>query len=581
MPFSLRLFFTAVLLEISLASLSAQVYLPDLKNEDLNAVDLKLKSLGATYKTEPVVGLYLTVGRNPEFLGRLLERGANPSQKAPALAWSPLSYAVMQNLGTEIVSRLLQAGANLDSSVAGTSGNVIDAALDKQELLVASLLVKSNQRRPKAVRIVASERYKDYPAFFLDDLIEVRNILRYSDLANSQVWNLALAGNSRKVLKYLMDFQIEPNFNAPGKRYENTVGCDLLASNLDLLKYLLSDGLAPEKVNFDKLYVKLLTDKNLDSIRALRGLDGNRVRPALYKPALSLGPDYLRAVTNNLDDFTKPASYEPGALSALLFGEPSAGDQPLLLTLYEKTDFATVLPMLKVNATEATINGLYRYAFAKKKSDLLKGLLSIDANKARPDLYAIALDSGLDSLKAITHDLADFTNPALFADANQNGGRENLTALLFKAGNRRTLLESIFEKSDFSTVLPIIQALNPPAELLAAKEYSAAYETWLDRSRNEMTSFGFLVPGVKGTVAGEQIMVVVPDYANLAALAAEFTVSGGSVTVGNLPQVSGETENDFTSPVVYTVTAADGTKRTYTVSVTVLPPENPSTETAE
>ena len=54
-------------------------------------------------------------------------------------------------------------------------------------------------------------------------------------------------------------------------------------------------------------------------------------------------------------------------------------------------------------------------------------------------------------------------------------------------------------------------------------------------------------------------------------LAATFTASvGATVKVGSTVQTSTDTKNDFTKPVVYTVTAADGvTTKTYTVTVTV------------
>jgi hypothetical protein len=40
------------------------------------------------------------------------------------------------------------------------------------------------------------------------------------------------------------------------------------------------------------------------------------------------------------------------------------------------------------------------------------------------------------------------------------------------------------------------------------------------------------------------------------------------VKVGTTTQVSGATKNDFSNPVTYTVTAQDGTTKTYTVTVT-------------
>lgn len=87
-------------------------------------------------------------------------------------------------------------------------------------------------------------------------------------------------------------------------------------------------------------------------------------------------------------------------------------------------------------------------------------------------------------------------------------------------------------------------------------------------SAKEMTSFGFISPSVTGTIVGTNIAVSVLTGTNVTALVARFTVSAGaSVKVGSVTQVSGTTANDFTSPVIYTVIAADGSTKAYTVTV--------------
>ncbi|MBI3478944.1 MAG: DUF3494 domain-containing protein, partial [Nitrosomonadales bacterium] len=53
------------------------------------------------------------------------------------------------------------------------------------------------------------------------------------------------------------------------------------------------------------------------------------------------------------------------------------------------------------------------------------------------------------------------------------------------------------------------------------------------------------------------------------ALVATFTTTGANVKVGTAVQTSVATANNFTSPVAYTVTAADATTAIYTVTVTV------------
>ena len=57
---------------------------------------------------------------------------------------------------------------------------------------------------------------------------------------------------------------------------------------------------------------------------------------------------------------------------------------------------------------------------------------------------------------------------------------------------------------------------------------------------------------------------------NFRSLAATFTASPkASVSVDGVPQVSGFTSNDFRNPITYMVTAEDGSKQTYVVTVTI------------
>ena len=93
-----------------------------------------------------------------------------------------------------------------------------------------------------------------------------------------------------------------------------------------------------------------------------------------------------------------------------------------------------------------------------------------------------------------------------------------------------------------------------------------------------ITAFGFLAADNSGlasdvtaTISGANIAATVPFGTNVTALVASFTTTGASVSVGGTAQVSDTTANDFSSPVIYTVTADDGTTTTYTVTVTVAP----------
>ena len=85
------------------------------------------------------------------------------------------------------------------------------------------------------------------------------------------------------------------------------------------------------------------------------------------------------------------------------------------------------------------------------------------------------------------------------------------------------------------------------------------------------TFSSFSINGSTGVVnnANKTITISMPYGTSTNALVAKFTSTGSSVAVGTTPQVSESTSNNFTNPVVYVVTAADGSTSTYTVTVTV------------
>jgi hypothetical protein len=73
---------------------------------------------------------------------------------------------------------------------------------------------------------------------------------------------------------------------------------------------------------------------------------------------------------------------------------------------------------------------------------------------------------------------------------------------------------------------------------------------------------GFTILGIDGTVGANTISLTVPYGTDRTSLTPTITITGASVS-----PASGVAQ-DFTSPVHYTVTAADGSTKTYTVTVT-------------
>ena len=109
----------------------------------------------------------------------------------------------------------------------------------------------------------------------------------------------------------------------------------------------------------------------------------------------------------------------------------------------------------------------------------------------------------------------------------------------------------------------------------AADTSTAAYTVTVVVAHNfakAVTSYSFVgYPGVTGTIdeTAKSISLTMPAGTDKTALIALFTSTGASVNVGGAAQTSGTTANNFTNPVRYTVTAANGTTAIYTVTVAV------------
>ncbi len=115
------------------------------------------------------------------------------------------------------------------------------------------------------------------------------------------------------------------------------------------------------------------------------------------------------------------------------------------------------------------------------------------------------------------------------------------------------------------------------AEDGSTKDYSitVTVKTSPEVTDKDITAFSFaasansgLSADIKGVIDGLTITAAVPYKTDLKALKASFTTTGVSVSVNGTAQTSGTTANDFTNPVVYRVTAADGSAQDYTVTVT-------------
>lgn len=113
------------------------------------------------------------------------------------------------------------------------------------------------------------------------------------------------------------------------------------------------------------------------------------------------------------------------------------------------------------------------------------------------------------------------------------------------------------------------------------KTYTVTLNTVLSTAANILT---YTVSGVNATVNGtnQTVAATLPYGTNLTALVATYTLSpAATAKVNGVAQQSGVTANDFTNPVVYNVTAEDGTTIVdWTVTITTEAPSADATITS-
>ncbi len=196
-------------------------------------------------------------------------------------------------------------------------------------------------------------------------------------------------------------------------------------------------------------------------------------------------------------------------------------------------------------------------SFSKNSPDII----AFDFMDGEEETYAII---GVDLLKSKAAVIAE-NNTLGFPTYSKTDDKVAYTAVSAKGD---TVINVISLKADKIT------GTGKPTTLLNKVKWA----TWFTQGERKVLSaakdityfeFAGMNPKAVGEIKGNAITVVVPQTVELKNLIAVFTHSpDASVKVGNTAQTSGATKNDFSNPVTYTVTAQDGTTRTYTVTAT-------------
>lgn len=190
---------------------------------------------------------------------------------------------------------------------------------------------------------------------------------------------------------------------------------------------------------------------------------------------------------------------------------------------------------------------------------------TVTAADGSKQTYTVTVTPGMVAHSS-TKDITAFSINGIAGTINGSGitltvpngtSRASLTPTI--AINGASLIPASGEARDFT---------NPITYLVTAEDGSSkTYTVTVSEapsSSKDITSFS--VNGVAGGISGTTIALTLPAGTNAASLTPQIAHTGASI---NPP--SG-VAHDFTSPVTYTVTAADGSTKDYSVAVTVSMP---------
>jgi len=194
----------------------------------------------------------------------------------------------------------------------------------------------------------------------------------------------------------------------------------------------------------------------------------------------------------------------------------------------------------------------------------------VPQNFSLPVHYTVAAADG--STKTYTVTVTEAANPAkditaftILGIAGTVGA--NTISLTVPYGTGRTSLTPTITitGASINPASGVPQNFSSPVHytMTAADGSTKTYTVTVTEAANpakDITAFTIL--GIDGTIGANTISLTVPNGTGLTSLTPTITITGASVS-----PASGVAQ-DFTLPVDYTVTAADGSTKTYTVTVT-------------
>lgn len=240
-------------------------------------------------------------------------------------------------------------------------------------------------------------------------------------------------------------------------------------------------------------------------------------------------------------------------------------------------DYAASKGILVVNSAGNSGNDTWLYIGAPADGDSVMAIAAVDPEgnyasfsslgpsadgRIKPDVAAQGQDAVVVSMWGFG---VDYANGTSFASPIMAG----MSACLWQAHpgyNNMEIYEAIIQSAS--------QYNMPDFELgYGIPDFEAAHNMLTQQAANILA---FSIPEqTEATVIDRnthEIFIEVGNSVDLSTVVAEFTLSdGASAYIGDNEQISGETVNDFTQPLTYTIVAQDAqTEKDWTVTIGVL-----------
>lgn len=243
------------------------------------------------------------------------------------------------------------------------------------------------------------------------------------------------------------------------------------------------------------------------------------------------------------------------------------------------TSVISLVPSFEALAGSVTVNGAAQASGKSAVNFTSPVVYTAVAEDGSSKNYTVTVTVRKDTAKELTSfKFTKAENPSLARDCSGEFNDTAVSVTLPHGSSRENLIASFATTGDSVRIGTATQTSgetsnsfsSPVVYTITAEDgQTCDYTVTVTVAKNDAKAITrFELAGEAGVIdeSAGTIAVTLPKLTNRASLVAAFDCTGASVTVGDAPQTSGSTANNFTAPVVYTVTAEDGSTKTYTVT---------------